>query len=658
MNPRSFQIPLEQSTSVSINIIHETINNNSEELEKIKKLVDENKKNGHKIPLIATVLLLFHNAENNTLKKSDLYSLMEKETKNNKNAIISSPTERYCIINHKNYKSKIKDILKKKKWFTKKLNENKEIEYTLNPGVVSSIVPRITSFFKVLAKNDYLFINEEKEEKEEKESEKEKEEEKKEKEEKQEKKMKKGKKGRKPKKAKQENLEAEETEEKKEKQLPEEKKTTLEKQVEEEKQVTVEIQLPKEKQETDEKQVTEENHEVQKEEENNENIPERNNDDNENIPKGNIDNNEKVIYKEDTKKNNNSAINIKKEKDIQEKEEIIGDFEIIIEDDDDDENNNNISFIKTEERIIIPNIEDQKNENNDNSTDLVPIYLNKKRKPKKKKINKKSTNENQTEKEEEIFSSINNNINPSVEENLNIANPEINKGKTHNNKIDSIINFGELFLKLLKSKKLSELASKKIDSINEGIKNKEKEIQYDAKFVEKIIQKDKDVNSVNIKEIDNKIKEIKKINEDCKEKNRILPTGNNACQNGETEEEKIHGDNNFNENAEINNKMISDFSLIFNNYKTAGELLNMILIGETRENNSDMKFINIDNIPIEGNENVPEKIFSKTKTDIKVIKYDNHSDGKFIDLFKEESPNKKNCENMLDVEDASQKKNL
>ena len=187
----SFQNPLEQTNSVSINIVHEEINNNSEELEKIKKLVDENKKNGHKIPLIATVLLLFHNVENNTLKKSELYSLMEKETINNKNTIISSPTERYCIINQKNYKSKIKDILKKKKWFTRKINESNEIEFTLNPGVISSIIPRITSFFKTLVKNDYFFINEQEEEKEEENKEQEQEKEK----------IKKGKKVRKEKKS-------------------------------------------------------------------------------------------------------------------------------------------------------------------------------------------------------------------------------------------------------------------------------------------------------------------------------------------------------------------------------------------------------------------------------------------------------------------------
>ena len=607
MNPRSFQIPLEQSTSVSINIIHETINNNSEELEKIKKLVDENKKNGHKIPLIATVLLLFHNAENNTLKKSDLYSMMEKETINNKNTIISSPTERYCIINKKNYKSKIKDIIKKKKWFTKKLNENKEIEFTLNPGVVQSIAPRITSFFKVLAKNDYLFLNEEEDKEDEKDESKDedkKEEKAEEKQEKQGKKMKKGKKGkkgRKSKKPKQENLEIAETEKKKEKEIAEERHVT------------------EEKQQTQEKEVY----------------------------------NEKFIECK------NNVINIKKEKEIEEKEEKIEDFEIIIEDDDDDDENK-ISCTKTEERIIMPNFEDQKIENNENnSDDQAAKYLNKKRKP-KKNINKNQ--KNKTEKEE---ISSTNNENSLILENLDMTNQ--NEAKylnekvstkdlidkdSQNNTIDSIINFGETFLKLLKSKKLSELASKKIDCLKEGIKNKEKEIQSDAKYIEKIKQKEKEVNSVNTKDIENKINEIKKINEEYKEKRENLSSGQNVCDIPQIENDKKHDNNIFNENLEINGKMISDFSQIFNNCQNAGELLNMILIDETSENNIDKNIMNIKNVSFENNDKV------NPKTDIRIEKNDKYSDGNYIDLFNEENPSKTNCNNALDTVDPNKNMNL
>ena len=121
------------------------------------KIIDNHKKNGYKYPLLACLFLLFYNSGKNTLKKSELYSLMEKEAINNKNKIISSPTERFCIITPKNYKSKIKDMIKKKKWFTKKFNDIGESEYTLNPGAVSSVVPKIILYLKVLVKNDFMF---------------------------------------------------------------------------------------------------------------------------------------------------------------------------------------------------------------------------------------------------------------------------------------------------------------------------------------------------------------------------------------------------------------------------------------------------------------------------------------------------------------------
>ena len=56
----------------------------------------------------------------------------------------------------------------------------------------------------------------------------------------------------------------------------------------------------------------------------------------------------------------------------------------------------------------------------------------------------------------------------------------------------------------------------------------------------------------------------------------------------------------------------------------------MELIGEKRGNNSD----NFGNVPIENNKNISTKIIGKTKTDIKLKKYDNYSEGKLNDLFK------------------------
>ena len=63
----------------------------------------------------------------------------------------------------------------------------------------------------------------------------------------------------------------------------------------------------------------------------------------------------------------------------------------------------------------------------------------------------------------------------------------------------------EIFLKLLKSKKLSELASKKIECLNES----------DIKLIEEIIQKEKDANSINTKDIKKLKKNIKKKMDYC-----------------------------------------------------------------------------------------------------------------------------------------------
>ena len=333
-------------------------------------------------------------------------------------------------------------------------------------------------------------------------------------------------------------------------------------------------------------------------------------------------------------------LNINKEKENQEKEEIIGDYDIIIEDD--DENKNNISF-KNEERTINLNIKDQKIENNDNFADLVPKYLNMKRKSKKKNVNKKSTkNTNKNlkkiiEKEKEIPSPINGNIIPLKEENLDMENHEINNYKNQNNKINYLV-----LILLIEYKKLSKLTTRSINWLEERVNN-----------LKKTIQDQKELRAVLFKQIENKIKEIQKINEDYKEKNIIMTTNKNICKNSENENEIIHDNNNFNEVIEINNKIISDFSLILNTCKTFGKYSNMALIGESRDNNYD----NFDNIPIENNENISEKVIGKTKTDIKLKKYDNYFDGKPIDLFKGEISNKKMCENMLDVEVVDKKNN-
>ena len=53
---------------------------------------------------------------------------------------------------------------KKKKWFTREINDKGEIEYTLNPGVISQIEPKIEYYLKFIEKRDSIFQNKAREE--------------------------------------------------------------------------------------------------------------------------------------------------------------------------------------------------------------------------------------------------------------------------------------------------------------------------------------------------------------------------------------------------------------------------------------------------------------------------------------------------------------
>ena len=157
MNRNSYHPQLQQVEEFSLNTTKELIDKNNEELHKIKNLIETHLKKDYKYPLLACVFLLFYDSGKTTLKKSELYSLMEKELIKYKGRIISSPTERYKIITKKNYKTIIKDIIKKKKWFIRKVNDSKEIEYSLIPNCVCSITKKIISYLKVLEKNNLFF---------------------------------------------------------------------------------------------------------------------------------------------------------------------------------------------------------------------------------------------------------------------------------------------------------------------------------------------------------------------------------------------------------------------------------------------------------------------------------------------------------------------
>jgi len=563
---------LDKINTSSINLIHEENNDNEDLLETIKKLVDEHKKNGYKYPLLACVFLLFYNSGKKILKKSELYSLMEKEIINNKNKIISSPTERYCIITQQNFKSKIKDIIKNKKWLTRNINESGENEYTLSPGAVSSVIPKIISYLKVLVKNNSMFNNE-----------------------------------------KDKNAEIIEID--KIDNIKEAKKT-------------------KETKDINDKKETKKNIKKNK----NESII---------INKSKIYTKNKKKNKKDKQgKNNNSDKNY--------------DYDIIIEDDEDVDENNNKNKVKiiniSEKEIIIQNDsihikemnEDKKNKENEkiikknNHIDnLNNKYLNKKRKANKLKLNKKKKIKKIKEKskdeskpsltfetieiknaiEEKTDEDSNNNQNQFQEEKiLKNEKKEENEINILNNKINSIINIGELFLNISKNNELSNLISKKINSMKEKIEIKEKEINLEKIFLEKLIINEEKVKSVNQQEIEEKIKQIKNDYNEYKLKIIMLLNYKKIINDNNNKKDIKDAKNNYEQNyskcVEILEKMIFNLSMLFKYFIKFEDLLNLLCLGEKGKNKLSMKGIT----DLENYGNLFKKILGNTIIDDKINK--------------------------------------
>ena len=143
-----------QSNNLSFSLIDDE---DLKVLQKIEILVEEYKNKGYKIPFLACLFLLFFKTKKITLKKSEIYSLLEELIAKNSNKIICYPTGQNKTITQKRYKHKLRDYLRKKNWFSVKKIDNKEKEYTLKPNIVSSILPKITSFYKELQKNQLLY---------------------------------------------------------------------------------------------------------------------------------------------------------------------------------------------------------------------------------------------------------------------------------------------------------------------------------------------------------------------------------------------------------------------------------------------------------------------------------------------------------------------
>ena len=150
MNSDSDEISFEEMITNSI----------YEELEKINNLVEINKKNGYKIPLLACVLLLFYKTKKLTLKRSEINELILKEISNNENNIISSVNDKYPITTSKNLKSKLFFILNKKTLFLIKKVRSEE-EYTLKPGSATLAFNNISKLFDSIHSNEFFSITKE-----------------------------------------------------------------------------------------------------------------------------------------------------------------------------------------------------------------------------------------------------------------------------------------------------------------------------------------------------------------------------------------------------------------------------------------------------------------------------------------------------------------
>ena len=127
---------------------------NKHQLEIFKKVVDEAKSKGKMYSFISVAFLIYYEAGKNCLTKSEIKSLIEKEIKENPGKIISSHTGRCCLITLNNYRKKIKDIFKKRKWFLKEKNKSGDIIFKLKENIIAPILPRLISQIKSIETNE------------------------------------------------------------------------------------------------------------------------------------------------------------------------------------------------------------------------------------------------------------------------------------------------------------------------------------------------------------------------------------------------------------------------------------------------------------------------------------------------------------------------
>ena len=436
---------------------------------------------------------------------------MEAEAINNKNKILSSSTQRYCIIDKKNYKLKIKDILKKQKWFTKKRNELGEIEYTLNPGVVAKITPKIISYFKAINKNESKFQT---------------------------------------------------------------KEETIMDEIESE--YLYEI--------------------------NNDNIIQDNmniNETKKSEDKNKTPGKKKVNEKRNYRRRKNKRKNRKKNKKIKKPKknnisEIVN-YDIIID------KNSKLENLSFDENIQINNKKDLGLEEDLKSENNAIQYLNKKRKLNQLgNENNIIIKKNKKDNESYFFSDNTDEVDEKTKEDtINNENQspisEEEKIALLNNKIEAIINMGEIFIQLINNNELSNLIYLNIHSTKKDIEKNEKEMQSDKLLLEQLCNTEERINSVDNKALEKNINKIKSIFKDFMKTIKLLSIYKKKIEKYKNTEDIKEVINSYHQIytkcSKILEQLMSNISSTYKDCGDFGEFLNILMIDEKIQ-----KYLNVNNI--------------------------------------------------------------
>lgn len=130
---------------------------NTYQLKMLKKYIDEIKSKGKMYSLISVVFLLFYETGKEILSKNEINTLIKEEVLLNKNKIVSSNSERCQLITINNYKTKIKDILKNRKFFIRTHNSKGEFAFKLKNNIVNKILSKLISQNNAIQKKEKIF---------------------------------------------------------------------------------------------------------------------------------------------------------------------------------------------------------------------------------------------------------------------------------------------------------------------------------------------------------------------------------------------------------------------------------------------------------------------------------------------------------------------